>query len=39
MQKSKGYRKFDSRLKNFQEDIETLDVFCKNIPVFSTGET
>lgn len=34
MHKSKGFRKFVSRLKNFSEDIETLDVFCKNIASF-----
>lgn len=37
MYKSKGFRKFISRLKNFEEDIETLDVFCKNMPSFSLG--
>ncbi|MFR4080366.1 MAG: hypothetical protein ACLUNW_09730 [Prevotella sp.] len=37
MHKSKGFRKFASRLKNFQEDIEVLDVFCKNISSFSTS--
>lgn len=38
MHKTKGFRKFVSRLKNFQEDIEALDVFCKNIPSFSTSD-
>lgn len=38
MHKSKGFRKFLSRLKNFQEDIEVLDVFCKNISSFSTSD-
>ena len=37
MHKSKGYRKFMSRMRNFAEDIEVLDDFCKNIPAFSTG--
>lgn len=39
MHKSRGFRKFVSRLKNFSEDIETLDVFCKNIASFSNEET
>lgn len=39
MHKSKGFRKFVSRLKNFSEDMETLDVFCKNIASFSNDET
>lgn len=31
MHKSKGFRKFNSRLDSFEEDIELTDIFCRNM--------